>query len=85
MYFSADSGFCLAFLLGVFFLCLQAAEYYFAHFTISDSCFGSSFYMLTGFHGLHVAIGSLLLLGSVYQMRLGRVTCTRHTLVTVSV
>lgn len=85
MYFSADSAVCLTFLLGSFFLCLQLAEYFFSSFTIADSCFGSSFYMLTGFHGLHVLIGSLLLLGTIFQIRLGSITSSRHTLFSFAV
>lgn len=84
LYFSADSGLILTILLGSFFICLQAAEYYFSSYTLADSCFGSSFYILTGFHGLHVQVGTCLLLGSLYRMRLGALTITQHTLLTVS-
>jgi len=85
LYFTADSGLCLTTLLGSFFLCLQFVEYYFSSFTLADSCFGSSFYMLTGFHGLHVFIGTTLLLGTLYRLRLGLLTNTSHTLFIVSV
>jgi len=85
LYFTADSGLCLTTLLGSFFICLQLAEYYFSSFTLADSCFGSSFYMLTGFHGLHVLIGTALLVGSLFRLRLGLLTNTRHTLLSVSV
>ena len=49
-------------LLGVFFLTLQSTEYIFATFSISDSVFGSLFYLTTGAHGLHVFAGVILLL-----------------------
>jgi cytochrome c oxidase subunit 3 len=52
---------------------------------MADSCFGSSFYMLTGFHGLHVFIGTTLLIGTLYRLRLGLLTNTSHTLFIVSV
>nr|UYA97842.1 cytochrome c oxidase subunit III [Coptosoma bifarium] len=54
-------------MLGVYFTCLQALEYMEASFSISDSIYGSSFFMATGFHGLHVIIGTLFL--SVCLMR----------------
>jgi len=85
LYFSADAATLLTISLGSFFLCLQAAEYYFSSFTIACSSFGSSFYILTGFHGLHVLVGTLLLAGSLYRMRLGLLTMSRHSLFTFSV
>jgi len=55
---------CLAstILLGTFFTLLQCYEYYSCSFCISDSRYGSCFYLATGFHGLHVIIGTLFLL-----------------------
>lgn len=47
--------------LGVYFTLLQASEYYETSFTISDGVYGSTFFMATGFHGLHVIIGSTFL------------------------
>nr|QNJ33946.1 cytochrome c oxidase subunit 3 [Medetera sp. Qilemoge-2020] len=49
-------------LLGVYFTILQAYEYIEAPFTIADSVYGSTFFMATGFHGLHVIIGTTFLL-----------------------
>nr|YP_009528970.1 cytochrome c oxidase subunit III [Ophraella communa]AST14957.1 cytochrome c oxidase subunit III [Ophraella communa] len=48
-------------ILGIYFTILQAYEYMEAHFSISDSIYGSSFFMATGFHGLHVIIGTTFL------------------------
>lgn len=48
-------------ILGVYFTSLQALEYWEATFSISDSVYGSSFFMATGFHGLHVLIGTSFL------------------------
>lgn len=50
------------------FTCCQAYEYYEALFYINDGIFGSTFYVATGFHGLHVIIGSLFLLVCLYRM-----------------
>nr|QWB85799.1 cytochrome c oxidase subunit III [Arhopalus rusticus] len=55
-------GLALTVILGVYFSILQAYEYIEAPFTISDTVYGSSFFMATGFHGLHVIIGSTFLL-----------------------
>nr|YP_010564746.1 cytochrome c oxidase subunit III [Volucella liupanshanensis]UZA61149.1 cytochrome c oxidase subunit III [Volucella liupanshanensis] len=49
-------------LLGIYFTMLQTYEYIEAPFTISDSVYGSTFFMATGFHGLHVLIGTTFLL-----------------------
>nr|YP_009465596.1 cytochrome c oxidase subunit III [Eurydema maracandica]AUZ97277.1 cytochrome c oxidase subunit III [Eurydema maracandica] len=57
----------LTVMLGIYFTILQAYEYKEASFCISDSIYGSCFYMATGFHGLHVIIGTIFL--SVCLMR----------------
>nr|ASM82649.1 cytochrome c oxidase subunit III [Eudohrnia metallica] len=48
--------------LGIYFTVLQAYEYIEAPFSIADSVYGSTFFMATGFHGLHVIVGSTFLL-----------------------
>lgn len=45
-------------LLAFFFTALQGVEYTVSSFTISDATYGSCFYFGTGFHGLHVMIGT---------------------------
>nr|YP_010502214.1 cytochrome c oxidase subunit III [Leocrates chinensis]UXC96459.1 cytochrome c oxidase subunit III [Leocrates chinensis] len=57
----AIQGLMMTVALGVYFTALQAAEYYEAPFTIADSVYGSTFFVATGFHGLHVLIGSSFL------------------------
>jgi cytochrome c oxidase subunit III len=51
-------------MLGVLFLSNQVAEYAAASFDIDDHAYGSIFYLLTGFHGLHV-LGGLVFMGAV--------------------
>nr|QBP33672.1 cytochrome c oxidase subunit III [Sarothrura rufa] len=52
----------LTILLGLYFTILQAMEYHEAPFSIADSVYGSTFFVATGFHGIHVMIGSSFLL-----------------------
>jgi len=55
-------GLTLTIILGIVFTALQVMEYFEAPFTIADSIYGSTFFVATGFHGLHVIIGSLFLI-----------------------
>lgn len=48
-------------LLGLIFTLLQLAEYMSSFFRIRDRTFGTSFFVLTGFHGIHVMIGTVYL------------------------
>jgi cytochrome c oxidase subunit 3 len=50
--------------LGFYFTLLQAWEYLEASYRLSDSIFGSSFFLATGFHGIHVVVGTLFLMFS---------------------
>nr|WOW99066.1 cytochrome c oxidase subunit III [Kinnaridae sp.] len=52
----------LTIILGLYFTILQSWEYKESSFTISDSIYGSSFFMSTGFHGIHVMIGTTFIL-----------------------
>ena len=58
-------GLILTIVLGVCFLCMQAYEYTEAytkfHLTLSSGIYGSTFFMLTGFHAAHVTIGLTML------------------------
>jgi cytochrome c oxidase subunit 3 len=67
--------------LGAIFLCGQAYEYGVLNgeaFTIRSGIFGSTFFMLTGFHGLHVLMG-IVFLNVVYgAVMRGRITHEQH-------
>ena len=54
-------GLVLTIALGATFLFLQATEYHEAAFTMKTGIYGAMFYMLTGFHGLHVTMGTIML------------------------
>jgi len=47
---------------------IQYLEYYNASYSIYDSVYGTNFFILTGFHGIHVIIGSLLLIISFFRL-----------------
>lgn len=53
--------------LGVIFIYTQGYEFSIADFDITDSVYGSIFYLLTGFHGLHVIIGVIFLFVSLIR------------------
>ena len=63
-------------LLGLAFLVSQMVEYFTLPFGLTDNLFASTFYALTGFHGLHVTLGALMILIVWWQCRTpaGRVT-----------
>nr|YP_009526483.1 cytochrome c oxidase subunit III [Hycleus cichorii]ATP06047.1 cytochrome c oxidase subunit III [Hycleus cichorii] len=61
-YNQAFQGLAFTVILGIYFSLLQGYEYYESSFTIADAAYGSSFFMATGFHGLHVIIGTTFLL-----------------------
>jgi cytochrome c oxidase subunit 3 len=52
----------LTIFLGGYFTILQGLEYFEARFSFADRVYGSTFYIATGFHGLHVLIGTAFLL-----------------------
>nr|ARH53745.1 cytochrome c oxidase subunit 3 [Calomicrus pinicola] len=64
--------------LGIYFTILQGYEYLEAPFTISDSVYGASFFMATGFHGLHVIIGTLFLFICTLRHYLNHFSLTHH-------
>lgn len=51
------TGLSVTLICGVWFLFLQYLEYKHSHFDMSDSIYGSTFFITTGFHGFHVFVG----------------------------
>ena len=58
-------------LLGISFTCLQAFEYHHAAFKFTDGIYASNFFMATGFHGLHVIIGTIFLTVCYFRAKNG--------------
>lgn len=65
-------------LLGLYFTALQGIEYFEASFSISDASYGSTFFIATGFHGLHVIVGTLFLLVCSARLYSGLLRDTHH-------
>ena len=69
-------------LLGATFVCVQAYEYFHAftelNLTLRSGAYGSTFFMLTGFHGFHVIIGMLMLFFITLRLTKGHFTPERH-------
>jgi cytochrome c oxidase subunit III len=70
------------FLLGFFFVYMQAGEYIeaYKHFnlTLGSGIYGSTFFMLTGFHGFHVTMGAIMLTVIWFRCLKGHFTPTHH-------
>lgn len=64
--------------LATLFTAVQVFEYLEASFTISDSVYGSCFYMTTGFHGFHVFIGTCFLLVCTIRLVYNHFTKEHH-------
>nr|YP_010535615.1 cytochrome c oxidase subunit III [Ornithodoros noorsveldensis]AIZ58703.1 cytochrome c oxidase subunit III [Ornithodoros noorsveldensis]AIZ58716.1 cytochrome c oxidase subunit III [Ornithodoros noorsveldensis]UYB78488.1 cytochrome c oxidase subunit III [Ornithodoros noorsveldensis] len=65
-------------ILGITFTILQSWEYIQAPFSISDSIYGSTFFMSTGFHGLHVIIGTTFLTTILMRVFLNHMSNNHH-------
>ncbi|MBY0412034.1 MAG: cytochrome c oxidase subunit 3 [Burkholderiaceae bacterium] len=72
----------LTVLLGVVFLFVQGYEYYHLYtdlnLKLNSGVFGSTFFMLTGFHGFHVFLGTLMLFVITLRLQKGHFTAEKH-------
>lgn len=72
----------LTVVLGIVFLLLQGYEYYHAYHAMnlkmSSGIYGSTFFLLTGFHGFHVFLGMLMLLFVTLRLQSGHFNAKRH-------
>ena len=65
-------------LLALAFTVFQGVEYAVSSFTLSDSTFGSCFYFGTGFHGLHVMIGTAFIAVGLWRALAYHLTESHH-------
>ena len=72
----------LTFVLGFVFVYLQGAEYIEAYehmnLKLSTGIYGSTFFMLTGFHGMHVTLGAIMLTIIWLRVVNGHFTPNKH-------
>lgn len=71
-------GLLLTVLLGALFLTFQAYEYHEATFSLKTGIYGATFFMLTGFHGLHVTLGAVMLTVILLRVQAGHFTPDHH-------
>jgi len=68
--------------LGLLFLYFQASEYVHAYqdlgLTLGSGIYGSTFFMLTGFHGLHVTLGTIMLIVITLRCMAGHFSKKNH-------
>jgi heme/copper-type cytochrome/quinol oxidase subunit 3 len=79
-------GLVVTFVLGVAFLVVQAFEYRedLREFRVGTDAYGSSFYTITGLHGMHVVAGLLLIAWTLFRARRGIVSRRHHVGVEVT-
>nr|WHN64150.1 cytochrome c oxidase subunit III [Chalcopteryx rutilans] len=74
----AMQGLFFTVVLGLYFTALQGFEYWEAPFTIADSVYGSCFFVATGFHGIHVIIGTTFLAVCMARHYMKHFSSTHH-------
>jgi len=75
-------GLAMTVALGITFLCFQAYEYHHAYtelgLTLGSGAYGSTFFMLTGFHGFHVTLGTIMLIVILLRSMKGHFSPEHH-------
>lgn len=74
----AEKGLLITILLGLLFSCVQAYEFIEAGFKFTDGIYASNFYMLTGFHGVHVLVGTIFLAVCYFRLKKRHFTADHH-------
>jgi cytochrome c oxidase subunit 3 len=80
--FKAKTFVLVTVILGLLFLSLQGYEWgvytTFYNFNVNTNIFGTMFYMMTGFHGFHVAVGLVFLILVYCRLEMGQMDQKRH-------
>ena len=76
--FGLKAGLILTILLGAAFTAVQAYEYVHAPFAFKGSIYGATFFMVTGFHGFHVIVGTIFLTVCLARAFAGHFTIKQH-------
>nr|QUQ05920.1 cytochrome c oxidase subunit 3 [Microconidiobolus nodosus] len=64
--------------LAILFVLCQGIEYYNAPFTFSDGVYGSTFFFSTGFHGIHIIVGTIFLIVALVRVYNYELTDQHH-------
>jgi cytochrome c oxidase subunit 3 len=64
--------------LAFIFIAVQGFEYKYSPFSISDGIYGSTFFLTTGFHGIHVILGTAFLIVCFIRLILGQFRLNQH-------
>lgn len=76
------TGLAMTVALGVIFIVLQAMEYHHAYtelgLTLGSGIYGATFFMLTGFHGFHVTMGTIMLIVIMLRSMKGHFSADHH-------
>ncbi|WP_306025346.1 cytochrome c oxidase subunit 3 [Oceaniradius stylonematis] len=71
-------GLWLTILLAILFTCVQVYEFVIAPYSFSESLYGATFFMATGFHGFHVFVGTIFLIVCLVRVYAGQLTPEKH-------
>lgn len=71
--------------LGIYFTILQGWEYIEASFSIRDSRYGSVFFVATGFHGIHVLVGTLFLVFCLLRHKINIFSLQHHSGIEIAI
>jgi len=71
-------GFCITIFLAILFTLFQMMEYFSSLYHLYDGIYGSIFFIITGFHGLHVLIGTCFLLICFFRFLKFHFTSNHH-------
>jgi len=77
-FYKSVTSLTLTIALGIYFLAIQWLEYSEAQFSIADGVYGRTFFMATGFHGMHVCVGSIFLLYVLINLLFCKLTYSHH-------
>jgi len=75
---SGFQGLVITVALGGYFTFLQGIEYVESPFSIADGSYGRTFFLATGFHGIHVIIGSTFILVCLLRLHLAKISPSHH-------
>lgn len=71
-------GVLITLIFALMFTICQGIEYYSCGFTIQDGIYGSTFYFSTGFHGIHVIVGTAFIISAFYRLYSYHLTDLHH-------